>query len=159
MENQITTDYFWGAFALPYINLTGTTSYASGQAIDKEQQELERYITKYQKEYLTKLFGGELIPDEVAHLVNDAYAKFSPITNYVFCKVLPFYQSRATAAGEQIKTSEHSTNTNYQDRLFLIWNDMVRQNVAIREVLVNAGLDTDYPTDYNDMIYKIQYYI
>jgi hypothetical protein len=153
MDNQITIDYFRGALSLPTINLKGRSTLGQASVISDEQAEIERYIAIYQKEYLTKMFGSEIIPDEVAAMVNDTTLFVSPIANYVFFKVLPTYQSRSTVSGERVKTGEGSAVTEYTEKAYLIWNEMVDKNIAIREALYNEGLDTTYPTRYTVDIY------
>ena len=155
MENQIDTSYFWGKLSLPYVTLKGTTSLISGTVIDKEQLELERYIVIYQKEFLTALFGSEVIPATVESYLKNDSLKTSPIANYVFCKVLPNYQSRSTASGEK------NNNEDYAGKYFAVWNEMAKQCRKIREVLYNADYtnETKYPTDYTNEIYRVLWYV
>lgn len=161
MENLITIQYFTGQLALPYVNLLSSGNAASAGAINKEQAELERHIARYQKEYLLLMFGLEVVPDVegVQEILADDHIYVSPIANYVFCRVIPMYASRSTMAGEKQKKGFESEHTNYHSKMTLVWNDMVRMNAAIRELIYKDGKDAEYPTDYNNYIYSIQSYV
>lgn len=159
MDNLITLEYFQGLLELPYVKLQSASTQSSGKAIDINQQQIERQISIFQKEFLVKLFGSETVPSEVESLMIDDVLFISPIANYVFCQVLPYYQSRATASGEKKKGAENSTSVDYHGRQLMVWNQMVYMNAAIREALDSAGLDSTYPTDYNDPIYKMAHEI
>jgi len=161
MENQIDLKYFYGLLALPYANMSQYQSGPSASAVDTEQAEIDRYIKRYQKEFFVKLFGSDAIPDVegVAELLVDEETLVSPIANYVFCQVLPIYQSRATLAGEELKGNDNGQRTNYSDKYCMAWNDLVRMCADIRDVIYSAGLHDTYPTNENDDIYKFKYIV
>ena len=159
MDNLISLNYFQGLLHLPYVNLQSASTASSGKAIDMHQAQIERQIAIYQKEYLRIVFGSEVVPTEVLELLQDDVTFVSPVANYVFCKVLPMYQSMATASGEKVKGAEGSTVADYQGRMAMAWNQMVHMNEVIRETLDAAGLDATYPTDYNHPVYKLQSHI
>ena len=162
MENQIDLKYFYGLLALPYANMSQYQSGPSSQAVDTEQSELTRYIKRYQKEFFIKLFGEDAIPDDIdglTALLVDEETLVSPIANYVFCQVLPIYQSRATAAGEELKGNDNGQRTNYSDRYCMAWNDMVRMCADIRELIYDAGKHDDYPTNASEDIYTFKYVV
>lgn len=156
MENIIDLNYFQGLLNLPYVSIQSTSTASSGKAIDTHQQQLERQIAIHQKDYLKRLFGSEVVPSEVESLLIDDILFISPIANYVFCQVLPYWQTKATASGEKKKGSTDSTTADYQGRMLMAWNQMVYMNAAIREKLEEEGLDLTYPTDYNSPLYKLQ---
>ena len=156
MENIIDLNYFQGLLNLPYIGVQSTSTASSGKAIDIHQQQLERQIAIHQKDYLKRIFGSEVVPSEVESLLIDDILFISPIANYVFCQVLPYWQTKATASGEKKKGSTDSTTADYQGRMLMAWNQMVYMNAAIREKLEEEGLDLTYPTDYKSPLYKLQ---
>jgi hypothetical protein len=158
MENLIDFNYFQVSLYLPYVNLqSGTGGSAAG--INKHKEQLDRQIAIYQKEFLTLLFGSEVIPEEVAAMVVDDILFVSPIANYVYCKVLPDYASRSTASGEKVKGAEASETADHYGKVCNAWNQMVYMNAIIRETLDKAGKDATYPTDYNNPIYKLKSFI
>lgn len=156
MDNLIDLQYFQGLLHLPYVNIQSTSTASSGKAIDIQQQQLERQISIHQKDYLTRMFGSEVVPEEVESLLIDDIFFVSPIANYVFCQILPYYASKSTAAGEKKKGASQSTDMDYQGRQLLAWNQMVYMNGLIREKLEEEGLSLTYPTDYKSSIYKLQ---
>lgn len=156
MTNLIDLNYFQGLLHLPYANLQSASTASSGKAIDIQQQQLERQISIHQKDYLTRMFGSEVVPTEVEDLLIDDVLFVSPIANYVFCQILPYYASRATASGEKKKGASSSTDMDYQGRQLLAWNQMVYMNGLIREKLEELGKENEYPTDYNSAIYVLQ---
>lgn len=159
MDNLINLNYFQGLLHLPYVNLQSASTASSGKAIDMHQAQIERQIAIYQKEYLRIVFGSEVVPEEVIDMLQDDELFISPIANYVFCKVLPMYQSMATASGEKVKGAEGSTVADYQGRMTYAWNQMVYMNALIRERLDTEGVADTYPTDYNHPVYKLQSFI
>lgn len=164
MRALIDLNFFQGSLHLPYVNLQSASPASSGRAIDTKQQQLEREIAIYQKDYLKRLFGEDItdaqfeeLPENIQALIVDTNLNISPIANYVYCRVLPDYASRTTQAGEKTKRSESSTDTSYQAKLILAWNRMVEMNGEIRESMYTEGLEDTYTTDYTDPIYKLQY--
>lgn len=164
MRALIDLNFFQGSLHLPYVNLQSASPASSGRAIDTKQQQLEREIAIYQKDYLKRLFGEDItdaqfeeLPENIQALIVDTNLNISPIANYVYCRVLPDYASRTTQAGEKRKGSENSTDTSYQAKLILAWNRMVEMNGEIREAMYTEGLEDTYITDYTDPIYKLQY--
>ena len=156
MDNLIDLQYFQGLLHLPYVNIQSASTASSGKAIDIQQQQLERQIAIHQKDYLARMFGSEVVPAEIEELLIDDILFISPLANYVFCQVLPYYASKSTAAGEKKKGANQSTDMDYQGRQLLAWNQMVYMNALIREKLEDEGLSSTYPTDYNSPIYKLQ---
>ena len=156
MDNLIDLNYFQGLLHLPYVNLQSASTASSGKAIDIHQQQLERQIAIHQSDYLTRMFGSEVVPEVVESLLIDDLLFISPLANYVFCQVLPYWQTKATASGEKKKGTTDSTTADYQGRMLMAWNQMVYMNAAIREKLEDEGVALTYPTDYNSPIYKLQ---
>lgn len=159
MENKIDNRYFSGLLELPLIQKQADFDTPSGDAISTENDRLNIYIAKYQKKLLVKLFGSEVIPASVETLLADESTLTSPIANYVFCNIIPIYQSQLTESGEKIHNTERSTSISYKNKQDEAWNDMVEMLGVIREQLYNEGLEETYPTDFNDEIYKLSYFI
>ncbi|HAT76759.1 MAG TPA: hypothetical protein DCS19_07915 [Flavobacterium sp.] len=159
MENLITPAYFHGLIELPDSQVSAELNTPSGEAVAYQNDKLMVNIAKYQKKLLVKLFGSEVVPDEVASLLVDETTLTSPIANYVFCNVIKDYQSTSTMQGEQIQSAENTIHISYKNKQDEAWNDMVEMLGEIREVLYNAGKDFDYPTDYYSEIYKLSYFL
>lgn len=159
MENKIDSRYFHSLLELPNLTVEAEINSPSGNEVSDNTTEINRYIQKFQKKLLVKLFGSEVIPTEVENLMIDEATLTSPIANYVFCNVMTKYQSRLTESGEKIHSAIDSVSISYKNKMDEAWNDMVEMLGEIRETIYNANLEDTYPTDYESEIYKLSYFI
>ena len=168
MDNLIDSGYFWGKLKRSYLNISPYNNTPSAKIAASEQDELTKYISIYQKEYLTQLFGSNVVPDdeEIKALLFDSTLQISPIANYVFCKLLLSSQSKSTASGVTVKATENSTLVSYQDLYSQAWNEMVKFNITIRSKIDELGLTDTYPvdiyienTEFIKDFFKAQYFI
>lgn len=153
MESLIDINYFrYGNIQLPYVNIQSWINTPSDSTINDEQLELERYIAIYQKEYLTKIFGSNTIPDEetIKSLLVNEELLTSPIAMYVYCRIIPYYQTKATPSGNIAFNNTNSTNVEVRPLIDLIWNEMYPINVQIRVELERLKLEESYKIDLTD---------
>ena len=103
---------------------------------------IKSFIGKYEPEYLCKLLGEELYNDFLANgesalweefkglLVKEsAFAKVSPIANYVYFFLARHSQSTATINGVKHDGDENLVSP--QRKMVWAWNDMVYMNRKI----------------------------
>ncbi len=150
MQNIIDESYFWGDLKIGGLYVQNTT--IQGQANAARTQELTQYIAKYQKEYLTKMFGktvAENMPDELTAMLYDAELRTSPIANYVYCKWVYGNATQSTASGEKALNKTRSLNASPYAKTVAAWNEMVSFNLELQKGLYEAGTIGvyDYETD------------
>jgi hypothetical protein len=145
--NLIDSTYFINELAL-----SGTEREATGkgrflQTI--EEQDLNLYIKKYQKEYLDVLLGASLqsalfdglnLPDDHPdkeiwlalknRLVNET-EKTSPIANYVYYFVMRKGKAKTTPSGVKKAKSAHAENVSPMADMVFAWNEMAAWNREI----------------------------
>lgn len=156
MENIIDERYFWGEIKIAGIESAplGTTQ---AIAINKKNNEFNKFIAKYQKKYLTEMFGSDLaaaLPNELKELVYDEETLTSPIANYVYY----FYQranaTQTTAAGEKKLTVVNTSVSSPASKMCLAWNEMVAENCKIHKDLYDIEtLEYETPLSYLNDIY------
>ena len=159
MDNLIDKTYFYGLITLPFLNLNAEVDTPSEGVIFSEEEELNAQIAYYQKRFLKKLFGSEVVPDLVADMLVDRKLRKSPIANYVFCNLLMKYEQQNTAQGVKTTTGENTQANNYKWVIDEAWNEMVEMNGEIREYMSENGIDYEYPTNYECEIYNLSYFI
>lgn len=159
MDNLIDIRYFRGLIELPFIKLAGEFGTSSDDTISNEQSELNLAIVEYQEEFLTKLFGSNVLPSEVsAYIVKENILK-SVIADYVFCQIIHEYQSQATATGEKTDIATNTNNGQYMERYIAVWNRMVDVCILVRSKLIELGIDSDYPTEDDSDIYEYKFWL
>lgn len=159
MENKIDSRYFHGLIELPNLNIQADYDSTSGDEISANANSIEMAITEYQQELLIKLFGSEVIPNEVEALIVRENILKSPIADYVFCKIIPEYQSQSTTSGEKQHGANDSVSISYQERHFTVWNRLVKSCLNMRKVLYDAGKHSTYPTYENEDIYNYKSFL
>ena len=129
MENLITADYAWGHLKIGGTNTKSST--IQGSASDNKRTEVDKYISVYQKEFLTRCFGGKIaklpeLPEAILSLLVDSDTLRSPLMNYVFVRYQQQNSTFATVSGE--KKLAGGTNAQEADlriKMANAWNDMV----------------------------------
>lgn len=159
MDNQIDLTYFFGLIKLPYINIESELNTPSDVSVSIELERLNRSIVEYQEELLTKLFGSNIIPENVVSLVVNNDTKKSIIADYLFCNVVSEFQGDTTMSGEKIYSNAESQTASYMERYLSVWNRMVKQCIKIRKILYDAGEHSTYPTDDDADIYNYKSFV
>lgn len=150
MENKIDSTYFWGRLKIG--GILNQNSSAQGVANKNKTNDIDRYISKYQKEYLLYLLGVKVyenVPDEIMALIVDEESGISPIANYVFCKYQMDTATFPTASGQKKLTAANTTEADIRPVIAAAWNEMVDMNQIIHQTLyagVNIG-GIDYVND------------
>lgn len=145
MEHLIDKNYFWGGLYIPDLSEA------------RDAAELDRYIAKYQKEYIKRMFGVEYanldeLPDELVAELMDETMLVSPIANFVY-----FYYQRdkatvSTASGEKQVSIQSTASVSPNEKLVRAWNEMVEMSAEIHRKLY-AGEITLAGVDYLEDIY------
>lgn len=159
MENKIDSRYFHGLIELPNLNIQADYDSTSGDEVSSNANAIEMAIAEYQQELLIKLFGSEVIPTEVETLIVRENILKSPIADYVFCKLIPEYQSQSTTSGEKQHGASDSISVSYQEKYFTVWNRLVKSCLNMRKVLYDAGKHSTYPTYENEDIYNYKSFL
>lgn len=146
----INSQYFTGEVYIP--NLTG-----SGVVVTGNIEELNRFITKYEKLYLLYLLGQDLYEAFLAGLATaqqeppvppaqkwidlkaqliDETAKLSPIVGYVYYHYSRHRLSTSAALGEVEQSAENATNVLNTDKMMRAYNESVRDGRNVYDWLV-----------------------
>ncbi|KAF0193983.1 MAG: hypothetical protein FD166_3609 [Bacteroidetes bacterium] len=148
----IDQSYFVGEILVP--NLTGVGPIPAGNV-----EELTRFITKYEPDYLDEVLGPGLseafqagisaaTPDQrwidlKSKLVNDT-RKESPIAGYVYYHFYRDRLSTSSGLGEIESSAENASVVLNTDKMARAYNDAVRKGRAVfKWVLENASTYTE----------------
>ncbi len=145
MEHLIDKNYFWGAL------------YIADLSEAREAAELDRYIAKYQKEYIKRMFGAaysvlDELQEELADLVRDETTLTSPIANFVYFHYQRDKATVSTASGEKQINIQSTANVSPNEKIVRAWNDMVTANADIHSLLYDGTVTMD-GVDYMEDIY------
>jgi len=160
MDNLINGTYFWGELHIP--QLKNTASNALNAAAISEANDLDKYITKYQKQYLDAMFGkaliasfGDELPTEIKALIVDDLTKESPIANMVYYHWMRANQTLTLPTGEKnlaiMNTQIRSGNekTTFGWNMGVKWNRKVHDELYEAETLViYAGTENERTLDW-----------
>lgn len=139
MTNLIDKKYFWGELEI------------TGLSIATKEDELNKFITKYQKRYLNEMFHGEFdeeIPSDILPYLLDEEALTSPIANYVY-----FYWQKAhfvvqTNAGTKALNTQNTTIQTPYGKMCNAWNEMVDKNELLYQFMYDSeSTDYDFAND------------
>jgi len=139
MENKIDETYFWGR--LKIAGILNVNSSAQGIANKNKTTEIQRYITKYQKEYLLYLLGVKVyenVPDEIMAIIIDEASAISPIANYIFCKYQIDTATFPTPSGQKKLSVNNTQEEDIRPTIAAAWNEMVDMNQIIHQKLYVA---------------------
>ncbi len=148
MENLIDKSFFWGE-----LKITGLNAYESEQ-----EDELNMFIAKFQKDYLTRMFGSStILPKDLLYYLVDDDLKISPIANFVFCNWLKRESVFQTNSGAKVLNIQNTEKANVTALFSSAWNEMARKNNSIQNEMLLQGPITmiiddvevfyDYKTD------------
>ena len=153
----ITSSYFWGDLHIAGLSNT----------LDSNVAVFNRYVAKYENEYLTKLLGTILYGEFLLGLANpsplakwtdlrgkllDSVLLVSPIANYVYYHYMRNLNTITSQIGEVKPNSENSINASNVHKQVRAWNEMVRLNVKIDTFLTdNNTVYTTYEQDYTEL--------
>ena len=138
MDNLIDETYFWGELEIDGLFKNQASGIALMEAGGNASSELDRYIAKYQKEYLKQMFGETLaadLPAELIALIRDEQLKTSLITNCVYFYYMRANQSKTTGAGEVKMDIIRTRAVSAAEKMCRAWNEMVIANRKIHEKL------------------------
>lgn len=113
--------------------ITGLSQYDAD-----EESVLTRFINKYQKEYLARMFGKTLsltLPTEITDLLFDADLLTSPIADYVYYKWQRYKASVTTNAGTKVLQTQGTKSVSPREKMVDAWNDMVKFNRELYDSL------------------------
>lgn len=157
----INQTYFVGEILVP--NLTGVGPIPAGNV-----EELTRFISKYEPEFLDEVLGPDLsaafqtgisaeTPDQrwvdlKIRLVNETH-KLSPIAGYVYYHYFRDRLSTSSGLGEIESTAENANVVLNTDKMARAYNDAVRKGRAVFEwVQSNASTYPELdPTHYYNL--------
>lgn len=147
----INQTYFVGEILVP--NLTGVGPIPAGNV-----EELNRFISKYEPEFLDEVLGHDLSTafqtgisaatpeqrwvDLKIRLLNETH-KLSPIAGYVYYHYFRDRLSTSSGLGEVESTAENANVVLNTDKMARAYNDAVRKGKAVFEY-VQANAST-YP--------------
>lgn len=134
MENIIDKNYMWGQLSL------------SNMSEEEELNELDRYIAKYQKEYLTRMFGKTIaadMPEGLIELLYDHETLTSPIANFVFFYLQRDKASFTTPAGEKTLMIDKTRAVLPTGKLVRAWNEMSEFNAKLHVELYLKEIEID----------------
>jgi hypothetical protein len=165
MQNLIDETYFWGDIDLGTL-FRSTNGVLLSEAGANTSSELERYIAKYQKDYLKQMFGAELaadLPAELATLVYDEDVRTSPIADYVYFHYMRNMETTTTPMGEKGLTAQNTITKTNEAKIYRAMKRCIEESLAIHKALYELGtitvnVDTDdeeelnYLEDINDKI-------
>ena len=138
MDNLIDATYFWGELEIDGLFTNQPSGIALMEAGCNSASELDRYIAKYQKEYLKQMFGETLadnLPPELIALIRDEQLKTSLIANCVYYYYMRANQSKTTGAGEVKMDIIRTRAISSSEKMCRAWNEMVMANRKIHEKL------------------------
>lgn len=133
MEHLIDKNYFWGGL------------YIADLSEARESAELDRYIAKYQKEYIKRMFGVayaslDELPEELVNALRDETLLTSPIANFVYY----FYQrdkaTISTTVGEKQVSIQNTASVSPNEKLVKAWNEMVEMSADIHKKLYDGDI-------------------
>ena len=137
MENLIDETYFWGDIDLGTL-FRSTNGILLGEAGANTSSELERYIAKYQKDYLKQMFGAELaadLPTELANLVYDDDVRTSPIADYVYFHYMRNMETTTTPMGEKGLTAQNTITKTNEAKIYRAMKRCIEESLAIHKSL------------------------
>ena len=135
--------YFIGEIFLP--NLTGSLPEVTANV-----NEVNRFIAKYEPEYLIAVLGQSLYDAFVAGIKEaepaarwtaldgrliDSTNKISPIADYVYYHIQEYRITATTAIGEVEQAAENAIISLNTGKMAKAYNNSVRKGIAIREWL------------------------
>lgn len=157
MENLIDESYFWGELELGNL-FKNTNGNLLSEAGNNASNELQMFITKYQKKYLTEMFGKTLannLPTELIALIRDEDAKTSPIANYVYYFAMRNKASVTSPAGEIKNTIVNTALSSAVEKVKNAWNEMMQFNNKLHQELFDIEtLEYETPLSYLNDIYE-----
>ena len=124
MQNIIDKSYFWGQLLITGLN--------------QDSSEIDMYIAKLQKVYLTKMFGEDIandLPDELKAMLFDSTLKTSPIANYVYYYWQKANVTKATNAGMKTLNIPNTSDNGVVPNIIYAWNEMVEFNIELHNKL------------------------
>jgi hypothetical protein len=123
------------------------------------QGDIQKYIDKFEQEYLLNLLGYELKKrfdangaddikngKEYTSRFSNLLAKWigltfvnsaSPIASYIYCKYQLDQQTKSTPVGEKKLQAQNSNNSNANDKITRQWNWMVDRNRELVDFLMS----------------------
>jgi hypothetical protein len=128
MENLIDKTYFVDENKLTGLNQTDAD----------DEQSLNRFIAKYQKDYLARMFGEKLsleLPHEITDLIVDIDTLTSPLAEYVYYKWQRSKASIQTNAGVKVLHTQNTTSVSPIFKMSDAWNRMVLFNQKLHTKL------------------------
>lgn len=145
MEHLIDKNYFCGGLYIADLSET------------REAAELDRYIAKYQKDYIKRMFGvvySELdeLPEELVALLRDETLLVSPIANYVYFQYQRDKATVTTGSGEKTVTIQNTSAMSPSEKFVKAWNEMVDMSGEIHLKLYDGTVTID-GVDYMEDIY------
>ena len=129
MQNIIDKSYFWGSLLITGLN--------------QDDSEIEMYIAKLQKIYLTKMFGEDIandLPDELKAMLFDSTLKTSPIANYVYYYWQKANVNTPTNAGMKALDIPNTTDQSPVSYMVDAWNEMVEFNIKLHNKLYDQQI-------------------
>lgn len=152
--NLIDESYFWGNLHLPQIlekSEEDDTKVPSllDAAAENEANELDKYIAKYQDEYLKAMFAGS---DKFNDLIVDEDKKTSPIANMIYYHYLRDRETITTSAGVIRIHVQNSVDMSSASKRVNAWNEMVKFNRELHLELYKEMSD-----DYKEIYGKIDF--
>lgn len=139
MDNLIDETFFWGELKIAGLSIPDGTN-AQSSASKNKVAELSKWITKYQKEYITRMFGDEIeINEDIKSLLVDYTTLSCPIANYVYFRYMTTNATQTTGAGEKKLTVQNTENAYSRDKLLQSWNAMVDMNQIIHQKMYLAA--------------------
>lgn len=153
MNNKIDKKYFWGELEI------------TGLSVATKEDELNKFIAKYQKKYLKEMFNDvfvDEIPTDILSLLVDEETITSPIANFVYF----FWQNSHAVVQTNAGTKALNTqNTQVQSPYFKMcaaWNEMVLKNEEIYKFMYEAETeDYDFANDiypyYKEYLFRIRH--
>lgn len=148
MTNIIDKQYFWGGLAL------------SNLSEEEELNELDRYIAKYQKEYLTVMFGAAIAldtPDAIIDLLVDTDTLTSPIANYVYFHFRRDNATMTTTVGEKKTMISKTSYSSSNEKLVAAWNEMARWSGELHNQLFAHEIEVPDIDYHEEILPKVKF--
>lgn len=150
----IDSSYFVGEISIP--NITGTSPIVTVNLAN-----LNRLISIYEKDYLTRLLGSTLYDEFIADLLTseawatalrdelrDATLKLSPIAYYVYYFWLRESSTYVTSGGQQEAKAENAVSSSPALRMVEAYNRMVRMTEDVLEYMADEAFTKSPVTEY-----------
>lgn len=159
--------YFVGELFIP--NLSG-----SGTVDEANQDDLDIFITKYENDYLLKVFGEDMSADVTAaaaaaaeegykgsnwddllKLLYNSNTLVSPLANFIYFYFMRNRITETTGAGEMSLNAENAIRKSNTWKLTRAWNEMVDLTDDIFDYLTENATDgtlSDVFANYDDSI-------